>query len=463
MESRRKDLEATQLRAPDQGVPVKVDVSEGGGTRSSDPERRSTTMKRGSARTSQAGLSCSRGLSGAWSPDEGWLLDEVKVVAGQPGVSRETGLDRKPVIGNEDPSVGQEPDPGRSGVNPLASEAQAGWTSWREVNGEATRTAVEAITVDPLETARRLLGGSQSKESSLAGAGTVVPEPPAPSEMVVVGQAVRPGSLIAGPVEREQVRGLANSMGGTAEDLEDSAAFDRQRFVGSREGSEMAGNGVGHPELDGRRADVRGVGNGVTKTSRKGDISLAFDGVSRETSPEAPDSISVTRAGVGVRDVAVGSSEGGLAGAVKAGTAARSELAVSSPDVVRPPNDDKVGLQPSLSVDHATKESGSGQTAARSYESASDRSSAMSEVSDATTWPPAQPGQDGYSKRDSARTHLRDRPAGRRVRGPGARAATRHRRPDLGRPANRARGRHDAGRGPGGVPARGVHRRISMG
>lgn len=73
-------------------------------------------------------------------------------------VSRETTRGRHPATPVEDPSAGQQPDPGPS-VPVAPQEAQLGWMSWREVNGHGSRTAVDALTVDPMETARRLLGG----------------------------------------------------------------------------------------------------------------------------------------------------------------------------------------------------------------------------------------------------------------------------------------------------------------
>jgi hypothetical protein len=41
-------------------------------------------------------------------------------------------------------------------------EVQVGWMSWREVSRQAAKTAVDALTVDPLEAARRMLGGGVS-------------------------------------------------------------------------------------------------------------------------------------------------------------------------------------------------------------------------------------------------------------------------------------------------------------
>jgi len=66
----------------------------------------------------------------------------------------------------EDASPGQQPDPTLSdSVAPSLPDPVVGWTSWRDVNRAATAVAVDAMTLDPMAAARRLLGGSVETRS----------------------------------------------------------------------------------------------------------------------------------------------------------------------------------------------------------------------------------------------------------------------------------------------------------
>jgi len=81
-------------------------------------------------------------------------------------VSRDALLRGRGSTPLEDASPGQQPDPTLSdSVAPSLPDPVVGWMSWRDVNRAATAVAVDAMTLDPMAAARRLLGGTAEARS----------------------------------------------------------------------------------------------------------------------------------------------------------------------------------------------------------------------------------------------------------------------------------------------------------
>jgi chromosome partitioning protein len=95
-----------------------------------------------------------------------------------------------------------EPDEGAEAAARIRGEATTGWTSWREVNANATDAALSAMMIDPLDAARRLLGGGAASPSVSRETSPGTPEAGAGPSSAALAERMIPAERET-PVSRE--------------------------------------------------------------------------------------------------------------------------------------------------------------------------------------------------------------------------------------------------------------------
>ncbi|MDQ1288994.1 MAG: chromosome partitioning protein [Actinomycetota bacterium] len=351
-------------------------------------------------------------------------------------VSRETDLLRSPSLYKEDASVGQRPDPDRPEAGPrTALEAQVGWRSWRDVNAHATRTAVDAFAFDPLQLARRLLGGEDGGEPTVAAQGASPADPvperqpvtkPVSGTPRVAGTREVPRGESGAPETRRHEAGLMTSHPGPTPPPLPSASVVRPpslpEWFGERPEPVMADVAPPAATERGFLTDGTSPVAGETRPRKLPPATVAIPmGVVAETLAEVPAEGDLSGPQVGrERETVLGTdrqhgtdrSNGGEGGTTTPGEASNRDTVAPAAGTTIEMDDhravsretdvsretatgDVTASEERWSAERATSTPRTRQTSADDRESAMDGSSDMHDPSDTTAWTAARSAAEG--------------------------------------------------------------------